>query len=73
MLDKFLASHPDMKWAQFYDGKKWKNEVGLLYGVQSIPATYLDRPERQDLPDGLRGKALDRAIEKLLAKSAKKG
>jgi thiol-disulfide isomerase/thioredoxin len=74
VLDKFLAAHPDMKWPQFYDGKWWKNEVGQLYGVQSIPATYLIDQNGKIYRTGLRGKALDKAVEKLLSKgAAKKG
>jgi thiol-disulfide isomerase/thioredoxin len=70
VLEKFLASHPDMKWPQFYDGKFWKNELAQLYEVKSIPATYLLDQDGKVYRVGLRGKALDKAIEKLLAKSA---
>jgi thiol-disulfide isomerase/thioredoxin len=72
VLTKFLESHPDMKWRQYYDGKFWKNELAVLYGVQSIPATYLIDQEGKIYRTGLRGKALDKAIEKLLAKGAPK-
>ena len=42
--------------------------------MQSIPATYLIDQNGKIYRIGLRGKALDKAIEKLLAKSpAKKG
>jgi thiol-disulfide isomerase/thioredoxin len=74
VLDKFLADHPDMKWPQFYDGKFWKNELAVLYGVSSIPATFLIDKAGKVYRVGLRGKALDEAIEKLLADGgAKKG
>jgi thiol-disulfide isomerase/thioredoxin len=74
LLDKFLAAHPDMTWAQFYDGKGWKNELAQLYGIQSIPATYLIDRTGKVHRIGLRGKALDTAIEKLLSQGeAKKG
>jgi thiol-disulfide isomerase/thioredoxin len=74
VLDKFLAAHPDMKWPQFYDGKFWQNELGQLYGVQSIPATYLIDQNGKIYRMGLRGKALEKAVEKLLSKgAAKKG
>jgi hypothetical protein len=63
-----------MKWPQFYDGKWWKNELGQLFGVQSIPATFLIDRAGKVYRIGLRGKALDEAIEKLLAEDgAKKG
>jgi thiol-disulfide isomerase/thioredoxin len=67
-LDKFLASHAGMTWPQFYDGKGWKNEIAQLYGVKSIPATYLLDQNGKVYRTGLRGKALERAVQKLLAK-----
>jgi peroxiredoxin len=69
-LDKFLATHPDMKWPQVYDGKGWKAELAVLYEVKSIPATYLLDREGKVYRTGLRGKALERAVEKLLARGA---
>ena len=54
-LDKFLAGHPGMKWPQFYDGKGWKNEIAVLYGVKSIPATYLLDQNGKVYRTGLRG------------------
>lgn len=71
VLEKFLAEHPDMTWPQFYDGKWWKTELAVLYGVSSIPATYLIDRAGNVYRIGLRGKALDAAIEKLLAQEAK--
>jgi thiol-disulfide isomerase/thioredoxin len=68
VLDKFLADNPDMTWPQFYDGKFWKSELGQLYGVQSIPATYLIDQSGKVYRVGVRGKALDKAIDKLLSK-----
>jgi len=71
-LDKFLAGHKGMDWPQFFDGLGWKNEIALLYEVKSIPATYLLDQNGKVYRTGLRGKALDKAIEKLLAKGAPK-
>jgi len=72
VLDKFLEKNPEMTWPQIYDGKFWKSEVAQLYGVQSIPATYLIDQNGKVYRTGLRGKALDKAIEKLLAKAPAK-
>ena len=69
-LKDFLASH-DMPWAQFFDGKGWENEVGQLYGVTSIPATYLLDRDGKIQRVGARGPALPRAVEKLLAAKKK--
>lgn len=68
-LKDFLASH-DMPWPQFFDGKGWQNEVGQLYGVQSIPKTYLLDRDGKVRRVGLRGEALGREVQKLLAQKA---
>jgi thiol-disulfide isomerase/thioredoxin len=65
-LKDFLAKH-DMPWAQFFDGKGWKNEVGQAYGVTGIPKTYLLDREGKIRSIGLRGDALGKGVEKLLA------
>ena len=71
-LKDFLGSH-EMPWAQFFDGRAWKNEVAVAYGVQSIPCTYLlDRGGKLYRQD-LRGPALGREIEKLLASKGTPG
>jgi len=64
-LKDFLGSH-EMPWAQFFDGKGWKNEVAVAYGVTSIPCTYLLDRDGKVYRQGLRGPALGREIEKLL-------
>jgi thiol-disulfide isomerase/thioredoxin len=65
-LKSFLAAH-EMPWAQFFDGKGWGNEVGQAYGVKGIPKTYLLDREGKIRRVGLRGNALGKAVEKLLA------
>jgi peroxiredoxin len=67
----FLEEH-GMTWRQHYDGGGWKNEIAVLYGVQSIPKTYLLDQEGKIRAMGLRGEALGRAVEKLLARSGGK-
>jgi thiol-disulfide isomerase/thioredoxin len=68
-LKDFLASH-EMPWAQFFDGKLWKNEIAVAYGVNSIPRTYLLDRDGKIHRLGLRGPALPREVEKLLAAKA---
>ena len=53
-----------MTWRQHFDGKGWKNDVAVAWGVQSIPATYLIGPDGKIAAVGLRG-------EQLAAKLAK--
>ncbi|MCA8964800.1 MAG: TlpA family protein disulfide reductase [Planctomycetes bacterium] len=66
-LKDFLAKH-DMPWPQFFDGNGWKNEIGVLYGVNSIPATYLLGPDGKIARVGARGPELPAAVAELLAK-----
>jgi thiol-disulfide isomerase/thioredoxin len=61
-----------MTWRQFADGKGWQNEISQLYGVQSIPATYLLDRNGKVHRMNLRGADLHKAVEKLLAETAKK-
>jgi len=70
-LDAFLKSN-DMPWRQHFDGKGWENEVAQLYGVRSIPATYLLDREGKIVKMNVRGEALKKAVAKLCASSDKK-
>jgi thiol-disulfide isomerase/thioredoxin len=68
-LDEFLKEN-QMPWPQFFDGQGWKNEIAVLYGVQSIPATYLiDRNGNVARMD-VSGEELRKAVEELLAKKS---
>jgi peroxiredoxin len=66
-LEKFIADKK-MTWAQFFDGKGWKNELGQKYGVNSIPATYLLNGEGIIVGENLRGEKLVTAVGKALEK-----
>ena len=68
---EFIKSE-GMTWPQFFDGNGWENELAQLYGVQSIPATYLLDREGKIVRIGLRGEALSTAVEKLLAQAPAK-
>ena len=56
-----------MPWAQFFDGKFWKNELAVKYGIHAIPATYLIGPDGKIIAKNLRGDALAAAVSKALA------
>ncbi len=66
-LDSFIADRK-MSWAQYYDGKGWQNKLAGVYGVNSIPATYLLDGEGKIIAKNLRGEALDEAVAKALKK-----
>ena len=63
-----ITSSKKMTWRHHFDGKGWKNEIAQLYGVNSIPATYLIGPDGKIAAVGLRGDALEKHLSKLLTK-----
>ena len=65
-FDKYIDAN-NMAWPQFYDGKFWQNEVATLYGVKSIPATYLIDKKGNIRYKSLRGGQLETAVKELLA------
>jgi peroxiredoxin len=66
-LDKFIADRK-MTWPQYFDGKAWQTKLAGVYGVNSIPATYLLDGEGKIIAKNLRGPALEEAVAKALAK-----
>jgi thiol-disulfide isomerase/thioredoxin len=64
-LDTYLKEN-DMKWRQIYDGKGWKAEIGQLYAVSTIPATFLIDKQGKIRYKNLRGDELKEAVEKLI-------
>jgi peroxiredoxin len=64
-LDTYLKEQ-NMTWRQIYDGKGWKSEIGQLYAIQSIPATFLIDREGRIRYKNLRGPELGEAVAKLL-------
>lgn len=56
----------NLKWAYHVsDLKFWSNAAAQLYGVQSIPMSFLINGEGTIVGMGLRGQELDNALEKL--------
>jgi peroxiredoxin/TolA-binding protein len=65
-FDRYVEKN-EMNWPQFFDGKFWQNEVATLYGVKSIPATYLIDKKGKIRYKSLRGHQLEVAVKELLA------
>jgi serine/threonine-protein kinase len=60
-----------MPWRQIYDGKFWKAEVAVLYGVHSIPRAYLvdgDTGQILATDASLRGERLEKTLADALGK-----
>jgi len=66
-LETFIKQK-NMTWPQFFDGKVWENKLSQQYGINSIPATYLIDSEGKIIGTDLRGKDLEAAVAKALAK-----
>ena len=54
-----------LPWTQVSDFKYWKNEVALLYKIQSVPANFLVNPERIIIARNLRGKELEAKLAEI--------
>jgi alkyl hydroperoxide reductase subunit AhpC len=66
-LESFLNGK-GISWPQFFDGKGWNNKLAVKYGIQAIPATYLLDGNGVIIATDLRGKELEQAVAKALAK-----
>ncbi|HUV37815.1 MAG TPA: redoxin domain-containing protein [Patescibacteria group bacterium] len=55
-----------MPWPQIFDGKGWQSELGQLYAVSAIPATYLLDREGKIRYKNMRGGDLERTVQELL-------
>jgi len=64
-LANFVADK-DMPWAQYFDGKGWKNKISTKYGIRSIPAMWLV-DKQGNLVDKNARSGLEAKVMKLLA------
>lgn len=65
--EKWMQAIKDdnLAWAQVSDLKYWNNEVAKLYGIRSIPQSYLLDPEGRIIAINLRGAALHEKLAEL--------
>ena len=61
----FSAKHGAV-WPQQFDGKWWKNEFAVRYGINSIPAVFLLDQTGKVVATEVRGPQLEVEIKKLL-------
>ena len=64
-LDRMIAAK-EMSWLHHYDGKKWKNELVVKFGVHSVPANLLVDQKGIVRGVNLRGKAVKEMATKLV-------
>ncbi|MEJ7558347.1 MAG: TlpA disulfide reductase family protein [Pedobacter sp.] len=55
-----------LPWTHVSDLKGWNNEVGRLYGVRAVPASYLVGKDGKIVGAGLRGDALNKKLAEML-------
>jgi thiol-disulfide isomerase/thioredoxin len=67
-LLSFIKDH-NMTWPQYYDGKKWDNQLAMNYGVEIAPTTYLLDGEGKIIGKDLRGDDLKKAVAAALSKN----
>ncbi len=56
-----------MAWPQYFDGKKWENEISTRYGIDSIPAAWLLDKKGFVRSTEARGSSLGEQVKRLLA------
>jgi len=65
ILTDFTLEHK-MQWPQHFDGKFWKNEISMKFGIAAIPAMLLIDQEGRLVSTNARGPALDAEVKRLL-------
>jgi len=65
--DHWLKAIEDdqLPWTQVSDLKGWSNEVGRLYGIRAVPASFLVDEEGRIIGIGLRGESLNEKLAEL--------
>ena len=58
----------DLPWTQVSDFKYWKNEVAVLYNIQSVPANFLVNPDGIIIARNLRGVELQAKLAEIFNK-----
>jgi thiol-disulfide isomerase/thioredoxin len=64
MLD--FAAANGMAWPQYYDGKWWKNDLALKFGIEAIPAMVLIDQQGKIVSIEARGPQLEAELKRLL-------
>src|SRR2546421_4360503 len=59
------AKEKGFTWPQYFDGKVWKNDIGVEWGVGSIPSTFIIGPDGEVLWKGPLAE-IDKVLEKTL-------
>jgi thiol-disulfide isomerase/thioredoxin len=55
-----------MPWPQHFDGRYWQNELGVHFGIRSIPTMFLIGRDGQLVTSNIRGSHLEAEVKRLL-------
>jgi thiol-disulfide isomerase/thioredoxin len=61
-------SKDKLTWTQISDLKGQQNEIAVLYGIQSVPASFLINPKGMIIDKNLKGEELNKKLKTLLDK-----
>jgi peroxiredoxin len=64
-LVDFVRTH-ELPWPQHFDGRGWKNEFAVKFGIRAIPAMFLLDQEGKVVSTDARGPKLEAEIRRLL-------
>lgn len=66
VLEEFVAKN-EMPWPQQYDGKAWKTDLVVKYGIKGIPAMFLIDKQGKLASLEARGPELEKQVARLLS------
>lgn len=55
-----------MPWPQHFDGKWWKNDFAVRFGIDSVPAMFLIDPQGNIAAKDVHGPKLEAELKRLL-------
>lgn len=63
---KKVIKEKGVSWPQYFDGKAWDNDLGIYFGIQSIPTMWLVDKDGKIVDTEPRGAELGSKVAKLL-------
>jgi len=61
-----FAAKNEMPWPQYFDGKWWKNDYAVKFGINAIPAMFLLDKDGKIAATEARGEKLEAEVKRLL-------
>ena len=61
-----FAAKAGLPWPQHFDGKHWKNDIAVSYGIKAVPAMFLIDQNGKIVSTDARGEKLEQEVKRLL-------